>query len=164
MIVAATGHRPEKLGGHSYRLDGKLIGVAVAYLNEVEPERVISGMALGWDTAWAAAAYVLGVPFIAAIPFEGQESRWPVDLQRRYREILAKAAEIVVVSRGGYSSTAMEMRNRWMVDRADRIAALWDGSPGGTGNCVRYARKRKVEIDNLWNRWRFGNLHLDLLV
>jgi uncharacterized phage-like protein YoqJ len=164
MIVAATGHRPEKLGGHSYRLDGRLIGLAVAYLNEVEPERIISGMALGWDTAWAAAAYVLGVPFTAAIPFEGQESRWPADLQQRYREILAKATEVVVVSHGGYSSTAMEMRNRWMVDRADLIAALWDGSSGGTGNCIRYAKKRKVEIDNLWNRWRFGNLHLDLLV
>jgi len=28
-----------------------------------------------------------------------------------------------------------------MVDLSDMVAAFWDGSSGGTGNCVRYALK-----------------------
>lgn len=34
-----------------------------------------------------------------------------------------------------------QQRNQWMVDRADAVLAVWDGSPGGTANCVNYARK-----------------------
>ena len=33
-----------------------------------------------------------------------------------------------------------------MVDLADKVIAVWDGSKGGTGNCVRYAGKRGKEI------------------
>lgn len=28
-----------------------------------------------------------------------------------------------------------------MVDRCDRLIAVWDGSNGGTGNCVKYAKE-----------------------
>lgn len=37
-----------------------------------------------------------------------------------------------------------------MVDDADRILALWDGSSGGTANCVGYANDIKKPITNLW--------------
>ena len=33
----------------------------------------------------------------------------------------------------------MQARNEWMVDQATRLAALWDGSSGGTGNCFQSA-------------------------
>ncbi|UDF28718.1 UNVERIFIED_ORG: SLOG family protein [Roseateles sp. XES5] len=164
MIVAATGHRPDKLGGYSYKVDRKLISLAIAYLTQVEPERVITGMALGWDTAFAIAAYSLGIPFIAAVPFTGQEGRWEEAHQKRYHEILGQACEVVTVSRGGFSARAMEKRNQCMVDHAARIAALWDGSAGGTGNCVRYAAKKKVDLDNLWTRFVTGRHDLDFLI
>lgn len=164
MIIAATGHRPDKLGGYSYKADQQLISLALVYLEEFQPEKVITGMALGWDTGFAIAAYCLGIPFIAAIPFEGQHLRWEQGHIRRYNEILSNAAEVKVVSSGGYSPQAMEIRNRWMVRHADRIAALWDGSSGGTGNCVRWATKRGKPIDQLWTRWATGRYDLDLLV
>lgn len=164
MIIAATGHRPDKLGGYSYAVDRELISLAVAYLEEARPEKVITGMALGWDTGFAIAAYCLGIPFIAAIPFAGQHYRWDPEHIRRYHEILSNAAEVTIVSSGGYSAHAMENRNRWMVRHADRIAALWDGSSGGTGNCVRWATKRGKPIDQLWTRWATRRYDLDLLV
>ncbi len=40
----------------------------------------------------------------------------------------------------------MQVRNEYMVDRADLVLALWNGTPGGTGNCVRYARTRGVPV------------------
>lgn len=164
MIIAATGHRPDKLGGHSYKTDVRLMDLALVYLEETKPARVITGMALGWDTAWAMAAFCLGIPFTAAVPFEGQERRWPADLQKRYLEIRGNADEVVVISRNGFSAYAMDKRNRWMVDNSDRVCSLWDGSPGGTGNCVRYAQKRKAPIDNLWTRWELGIYDLNLLI
>lgn len=164
MIIAATGHRPDKLGGYSYKTEQKLMSLALVYLEEQRPEKVITGMALGWDTAVAMAAYCLNIPFIAAVPFTGQELRWEPNHQKRYHEILSNACEVVTVSKGGYTAHAMEIRDRWMVDHADRVSALWSGAPSGTGTTVRYAARRKVEVDNLWLRWTTGRYDLDLLI
>jgi uncharacterized phage-like protein YoqJ len=35
----------------------------------------------------------------------------------------------------------MQVRNEWMVDHCNDLLAVWDGSDGGTGNCVRYAQR-----------------------
>jgi hypothetical protein len=77
MILAATGHRPDKLGGYDLSIYRKLVGLAYSYLRKQTPDVVISGMALGWDQAVAEAAVKASTPFIAAIPFRGQESKWP---------------------------------------------------------------------------------------
>jgi precorrin-6x reductase len=37
-----------------------------------------------------------------------------------------------------------------MVDRADVLVTVFDGSMGGTAATVRYARERGVEILALW--------------
>ncbi len=46
------------------------------------------------------------------------------------------------------SIEAYQRRNEFMVDASDALAAFFDGSPGGTANCVRYARSvgRRVVI------------------
>lgn len=164
MIIAATGHRPDKLGGYGYKTERKLLSLALVYLEHERPEKVITGMALGWDTAIAMAAYCLSIPFIAAVPFTGQHYKWDPEHIRRYHEILTAAEAVHTITAGGYSTQAMEIRNRWMVDHADRMVALWDGSGGGTGNCVRYAKRKKVEIDNLWTRWHTKRFDLDLAI
>lgn len=150
MIVAATGHRPAKLGGYSRAAQDRSYCLARAWIEQHRPAAVISGMAQGWDTAIADAAIDTWTPLICAIPFDGQHRAWPEPAQRRYSEILLQAAEIVVVSPGGYSAAAMQRRNEWMVDRADGMLALWDGSSGGTGNCLRYAWAIGKPVVNLW--------------
>lgn len=153
LIFSATGHRPEKLGGYDSSVLEDLTRLAEAYLTLESPDEVISGVALGWDTAWAIAAIRLGIDLVAAVPFEGQEGRWPAQSQKRYRKILSKARHVEIVCPGGYSAAAMQKRNEWMVDNSHRVVALWDGSSGGTGNCIKYARSRKAEIDVLWGCW-----------
>lgn len=153
MIIAATGHRPDKVGGYGPAADQRRRDLAYNWFAANRPARVISGMALGWDTAVAEAAYNLGIPFVAAVPFEGQESRWPDLSQRTFRALLAVAAEVVIVSPGGYSVGAMHARNHWMVDHADKVLALWDGSDGGTAGCVRYADRVRRSVVNLWDVW-----------
>lgn len=152
MIIAATGHRPDKLGGYGIIVARKLRYLARQFLEERRPERVISGMAQGWDTAWALAADDLKIPFIAAVPCPGQERPWPPESQRLYRELLSKAAEVIIISEH-YSARNMQRRNKWMVDHVDEVAALWDGSLGGTANCVAYASKINKPLVNLWPRW-----------
>ena len=45
------------------------------------------------------------------------------------------------ISEGIYHIAKMQKRNEYMVDKADIVIAVWDGSSGGTGNCVKYAQK-----------------------
>lgn len=154
MIIAGTGHRPDKLGGYSGIVLQRLTDLARASLLKCEATEVISGMALGWDTALALAALELGLPLTAAIPFKGQESRWPPSSQKTYQYILSclPSDRIVIVCEGAYSRSAMQKRNEWMVDHCDRLLALWNGSDGGTANCVRYAESR-VHVVNVWKSW-----------
>lgn len=145
MIVGLTGHRPDKLGGYKVPnpLYDRIIAAGRQKLIELAPEKVISGVALGWDQWMAQVCVELGIPFLAAVPFEGQERKWPKDSQDRYRALLAKAAETVIVCPGGYAPWKMQKRNCWMVDHSDFMLACWDGSPGGTRNCLDYINSKE---------------------
>lgn len=156
IVLAGTGHRPDKLGGYGNDVLTALYRLALGELRTLQPDRVISGMAQGWDTALALAAITMNIHLTAAIPFKGQELRWPTASQERYRTILSKGKVVVrYVSTGGYSAAKMQIRNRWMVDRCNVLLALWNQTPGGTGNCVEYAKGAAgVTIVNCWERWK----------
>jgi uncharacterized phage-like protein YoqJ len=153
MVIAGTGHRPPKLGGYGRDVQLRLRQLAVDALHRLQPETVISGMALGWDQALANAALDLGIPLVAYIPFEGQELAWPNQSQKVYRALLDEAYHVEVVSSGGYSARKMQQRNIAMVNTCDLLLALWNGSPGGTKNCIFYARRIGKKIENLWYDW-----------
>jgi len=148
VIVAFTGHRPDKLGG--YKVPNpmyiKVCREIDKVLRELKPEKVITGMALGVDQWAAMIAHKMEIPFLAAIPFEKQEAKWPEQSQKTYRLLRKLASEEVIVSPGGYSADKMQTRNKWMVDHCDKLIAIWDGSSGGTGNCINYAKSIKREI------------------
>lgn len=153
MICAFTGHRPNKLpGGYDIRSPkyDPIKNEIRRVLKELNPEKAISGMALGIDQIAAGICVEVGIPFIAAVPFEGQENAWPLSSQGDYRFLLLMAKEKVIVCEGGYAAWKMQKRNEWMVDNCDVLIACWDGTSGGTGNCVRYAEqveKKIIRID-----------------
>lgn len=147
-VIAFSGHRPNKIGGYilpnpTYNYICKEIEKA---LLELKPEKIISGMALGIDMWAVNIAIKLKIPFIAAIPFIGQENAWPEKSQNIYHALLKLAAEQVIVSPGGYSAAKMQIRNEWMVDKCDTLIGVWDGTPGGTGNCMEYAKSVNKSI------------------
>jgi uncharacterized phage-like protein YoqJ len=148
MIVSFTAHRPNKLGG--YKLPNPIyIHVCQQIektLKRLNPEKIISGMALGGDMWAANIAIKLNIPFIAAIPFVGQEKAWPASSQKTYHKLLSKAAEKVIVCEGGYAAYKMQIRNEWMVNNSDILIGIWDGTNGGTGNCISYAKSINKEI------------------
>jgi uncharacterized phage-like protein YoqJ len=151
MIIGVTGHRPDKLGGYRPNETQMKVRQAItAKLVELKPEKLVTGMALGVDQ-WAAEACIfLGIPFIAAVPFEGQHLAWPAESQQRWLDLIAKAAEVVHVCSPGYAVWKMQTRNKWIVDHCDLLLGVWDGTPGGTKNCLDYADKKgrqRVVID-----------------
>lgn len=153
VIIAGTGHRPDKLGGYNMKATMWLHRVATAAVLTAKPDIIISGMAQGWDMALAQCAINMKIPLWAYIPFVGQEQVWPQATRLYYLELLRRAEKVVVCSEGGYTKAAMHVRNRRMVNDCDALLALWDGSDGGTANCISYASFIGRPYTNLWEAY-----------
>ena len=162
-----TGYRPHRF---AFAPDGlrpehvqAALGVQIRRLYDEGYRTFISGMSTGVDL-WAAAEVLAlreshpDVTLLAAVPFSGQESHWPIPLQREYRRILDAAQQVeVLFDESAAVENAAECykrRNRWMVDRADTVLAVCEidvaDSRTGTAATVRYARrlhKRIIYID-----------------
>jgi uncharacterized phage-like protein YoqJ len=158
VIVSFTGHRPKKFSGYKPCPTHDWVRARVREkLIELKPTEAISGMALGFDQWSAEVCIELGIPFVAAIPFVGQELEWPWYSQQHYLTLLKKAARVHVVDSvppTAYYEAAQKLlaRNHWMVDNSDAVIAAWDGSDGGTEKCVKYAQKvgRPIHLINGW--------------
>lgn len=148
MIFGVTGHRPDKLGGYDTVVMAENRTCIKCWLREQLVGRasyLVTGMALGVDQ-WAAEVCIeAGIPFVAALPFEGQAGNWPDHSQWHYRRLLEQAAQIVCVSRG-YAVWKFQKRNEYIVDHCAILLAVWNGSSGGTANCVKYAEKVRRPI------------------
>lgn len=148
MIVGITGHRPKILGGYkipnpTYRF---IVSETEKFLTENKATKIITGMCIGYDQWAAELAIKLKIPFIAAIPFIGQELLWPTDSQLAYRKILSQAEHVEIVSPGGFASWKMHARNRWIVDHSDVMLAAFNGTKGGTFNCIEYAKEQNKQL------------------
>lgn len=154
MIICGTGHRPDKLGGYGDEVFNKLVSVAREYFTaEGYIKKVISGGALGWDQAIAQAAIDLNIPLALALPFPDFDSRWPEKSRAFLGQLSGQAEEVHFVCEAGYAPWKMQQRNEWMVDNAEGVVALWNGTNGGTGNCIKYATKVGKPIINLWESY-----------
>ena len=140
--IAFSGHRPPKLD-LTYEGDGpgdaRVIDDMTQLLDTLQATSVITGLALGVDQLAVKAANILGLPYDAYIPFPGQDGRWPERSQSLYRVMVTQAREVLIIS-DRYSPRAFQDRNVAMVEASDWLIAYWDGSSGGTANCIKYAR------------------------
>lgn len=148
LIVAFTGHRPNKLSKRGYGdtvVEDFIQEALEDLLGWVKPNGAITGMAQGVDQIAARACIKLRIPFTAAVPFRGQESIWPPAAQAKYHQLL-KQAEKVIYTDETYKgvdrsiSNLMQHRNEYLVDQSSLLIGVWDGSSGGTANCIRYAQ------------------------
>lgn len=161
-IVAVTGHRPDKLGGYDDETLARLTEYAMVVLEKIKPRLIITGMALGWDTAVALACVEMSIPFHAYIPGEWQPTAWKRNpaAQARWHDLCHKADRVVNCdpqNPGEYAAWKLQSRNEQMIDNAQLLLALWNGSRGGTYNAVDYARKNGRAIIQLWSKWEKGD-------
>ena len=145
---AFTGHRPDKLPASLISLRAALRETILAAV-ECGYRDFISGMAMGVDMLAAEEVLALREKYplrlIAALPYRGQGDHFPADQRRRHRQILARA-DLAQCICDSYTPYCMNGRNRWMVENAGRLIAVFDGSPGGTANTVATARQFMREI------------------
>lgn len=154
MILTVTGHRPNKLYGYDLnnpkykKLYNKIYDVLV----REKPSHCISGMALGVDTIFACAVlnYKKENPDVileCAIPCRNHSSRWNKKDTELYNRILKLADKVTLVTHEAYKPYLMEVRNRYMIDKANKILAIWNGDEnGGTYNAVKYSKKKDKEM------------------
>ena len=154
---AFTGHRPQSLPFGFNETDERCIALKQTLRAEIikliEDEGVthfISGMAIGVDMY--AAEIVLGLKssydriiLESAIPCETQAAKWTEEQRNRYFEIAEKCDKETLIQQH-YTADCMHKRNRYMVDQADVIIAVWDGRPSGTGKTVQYAQRQGKPI------------------
>lgn len=168
-VISVTGHRPNRLFGYDWQTEGNkaLLTRIETTLKETIEEakkqgyrkfRVVTGMALGIDQMFMAQAQKLAfskeykgsLVTEAAVPFQGQESKWNKPSQDFYQVLLSYCDYQTVVSPGAYSAQKMQTRNEYMVDKSDIVLSAYDGkSQGGTKNCIDYARKKGVPVKDV---------------
>ena len=167
MIACFTGHRPGKLGGYDWdtpKNKAILKKLDELIYNEIKQNHVstfIFGGALGIDQMAFYSAYMYNdkIKMILAIPFKDQPIKWFSEKdQNHYKWELEEANQIIYVDKeygyetkfpfpvDKYHPAKMDLRNQWMVDHSHKVIAFWDGSKGGTCNCVKYAQKQEKEI------------------
>lgn len=149
MIVAITGHRPEKITNWKF-VEHQL---SLAYF-DLKVTTVIQGMAAGVDLVSARVAYWDKIPFWCAKPWKTHKGRMSgsrgvaASWNDMYEQALTHAEKVVdVTDYDNYPGAwVYQKRNEWMVDHAQMVIAVWDGSPGGTANCVKYALKQGKKV------------------
>lgn len=155
---AFTGHRPQNLP-FGFREDDErcttlkkiLKEQIVSLITDESVTHFISGMALGVDMYAAEIVLELkktypDITLESAIPCETQAAKWNAAMRERYYGIAAQCDKETLLQTH-YTPDCMDKRNRYMVDHADYIIAVWDGKPSGTGKTVMYAQsKGKVII------------------
>lgn len=154
-----TGHRAEKLPWkNDERAPGCLrlktaIEDVLSSLYADGRRHFLCGMATGADIYFGEAVAALreerpDVTLEAAIPFAGQEKRWPVYWQQRYSR-LTEACDKITVLHQAYTPTCMMDRNRYMVDASGILIAAYNGAPGGTRATIRYALRQGLPVIEL---------------
>ena len=154
---AFTGHRPKNFPWGYNEADArclvlkKALATEITKLVEAGYTDFLSGMAEGADT-WAAMAVLAlkkenpALKLHCILPCEGQANGWSTSARELYHSILGQADEVVYVDRE-YSKGCMLERNRYLVDHAACLLAVYNGEwRGGTAMTVRYAKKMEREV------------------
>lgn len=154
MTIAGTGHRPNKLG-FEWELKGpyseRIYDEIMIKIKQYTPDSIISGVALGFDMVLAFAAINNNIDLIAAVPCLRQDLKWSKYCKELYRKILKGAKTVHYVSNMPYFKGCMDRRNEWMVDQLveddDLLLGCYNGTNGGTHNCIEYAKKKNKNIE-----------------
>lgn len=144
-----TGHKPEKCARPEAEIQKALaeeirLAIADGFTT------FITGMARGTDL-WAGEIVAdwkrenPALRLICAVPYQGFEQKWSEDWQRRYQTVLA-ASDYTKFFFERFSYASFQIRNRWMIDHAARVIAVYSGASGGTRNTLSYASAQGVPV------------------
>lgn len=159
-ICCCTGHRPKGFLWDYYNKSNKkhqeYLRLLEYIINRDISQRgfnyFISGGAIGADMDFAETVIRLRekYPHIRleiAIPCTNQDLKLGEEDKKRYQNILMNADAVNILF-SSYTPWCMDKRNRYMVDKSEKVLAIWNASEkGGTYNTIRYANKKNKQLD-----------------
>ena len=161
-ICAFSGHRPSKFPWKYDETDMRCVKLKAALAERIASlvdrdgvTDILVGGAEGADT-WAALTVLSlreknsALRLHCILPCQGQSDSWSASARERYQGILNRADSVFYMQRE-YSEGCTLERNRFMVDHADMLLAVYNGEwRGGTAATVRYATKsgKRIQIIN----------------
>jgi hypothetical protein len=114
----------------------------------------ISCLADGADQLFARAVVDMGGALEVVIPAERYRDGLPEEALEAYDDLLSRASDVRRLDHVESNSTAHTDASIQMIQRADRLFAVWDGKPargyGGTAGVVTYARERDIPLVVIW--------------
>ena len=154
---AFSGHRPRKFPWKYDEMDSRCLALKAVLMEQIRllvdagVTQFLSGMAEATDT-WSALSVLAlreenpALKLHCILPCREQADKWTASSRDLYRSILERADSIVYVSRD-YHKNCMLDRNRFLVEHAATLLAIYNGERrGGTAATVRYAQKMGREI------------------
>ena len=154
---AFTGHRPHKFPWKYDEADSRCVALKAVLAEQITAlvdagfTQFLSGMAEATDT-WSALSVLNlreknpAIKLHCILPCKEQVDKWSASSRDLYHSILDRADSIVYVSRTYYKNCMLD-RNRFLVDHAAALLAVYNGERrGGTAATLRYAQKMSREI------------------
>ena len=154
---AFTGHRPSKFPWKYDETDSRCVALKAVLEDQIAAlvnagfTQFLSGMAEATDTWCALSVLSLreknpAIKLHCILPCREQADKWSASSWDLYHSILERADSIVYVSRNYYKNCMLD-RNRFLVDHAAALLAVYNGERrGGTAATMRYAQKMDREI------------------
>ncbi|MFF0794956.1 hypothetical protein [Streptomyces spiralis] len=116
----------------------------------------VSCIAKGSDSLFAEVVLELGGRLVAVIPSKDyRQAKVKPDHAEAFDRLIDAAAEVVVLDHERANRSAYEDANRTLLQRAERLVAVWNGEPpsgkgGGTADTVVEARSERLPVDVVW--------------
>ena len=155
-----SGHRTERLPKNKKKFNNLIQDLSMKIDKAISEgyDTFIFGACYGFDLICAEQVLLrkqiiqytnpINIKLIAAVPFEEQAAKWGFQDRYKYFNILSKCDDVIILNKH-FKTGCYHERNRYMVDNSSKLICYYDGSGGGTGYTVEYAKKRSIEIVNL---------------
>lgn len=150
--LAVTGHMD--LTDESVPLvRAELRGLLAEYSDDLTG---VSCIAAGSDTLFAEEVTAAGGRLVVVIPSQDyRATKVKPDHAPVFDHLAEAAAEVLTLPNETANRSAYEAANAELLKRADRLAAVWDGTPpsgksGGTADTVEAARAAGLPVDVVW--------------
>ncbi|MEU2208159.1 hypothetical protein AB0B95_02225 [Streptomyces hygroscopicus] len=151
--IAVTGHM-DITNASVPLVREELDKIVAAY----EPSSLVgvSCIAKGSDSLFADAVLAAGGRLAVVIPSEDyRQAKVKPEHAETFDRLVAAADEVLVMPHATANRQAYEAANTVLLERADRLVAVWDGRPptgkgGGTADVVHQAREAGIPVDVVW--------------
>lgn len=155
--VCFTGHRT--IAEDKEKLSARLYALLERLVTEQKITDFYTGGAVGWDALAALTVLKLREKYpkvklhlVLPCPFEEQSTKWN-EAQKEEHKHIASLADTKEFTSEHFGKTAMKIRNARLVELAtDCCICYWNPKDfrSGTGQTVRMAQKKGIEVINLF--------------